>query len=470
MTSFDSFARSFQGDLVAPGHSEYAASLHRWAANAERNAKLVAFVRNADDVSRAIKYARAENLPIAVRGGGHSASGASSTEGGLVIDLSRYLNGAEIDAEKKLGYVGGGAVWETVDKAAIAHGLATVGGTVNHCYVGAHQSSSPYKNSLITGGGIGWLSGAYGLAIDSLRQATVVTADGSILTASETENPDLFWGIRGAGSNLGIVTEFVLELYPQRATVYSGVAIYPLPLLQKLNALTDEWWKNGPSEKEAMLQAWSRGPDGNPFIAVFFFYNGSEEEGRANFKEFLDLGPMMDLTREIPYEFLNTLQNDGVKHGQNVYMRGVSQSGTPSKDFSQAAVDYVGKFTESGEFRVGLLYEYYPVAKVNAVASNATAFPRPIAGNILTMIFWDEHSDEKAKRAREAAHELGGIITGSADATDSYGNYNSDEAVESGDKSKTLFGENYGRLQELKQRYDPDNVFNKWFAVTPTSD
>ena len=177
-----------------------------------------------------------------------------------------------------------------------------------------------------------------------------------------------------------------------------------------------------------------------------------------------------------------------MKHGQNVYMRGVSQSGSPSKDFSQAAVDYVTKFTETGEFRVGLLFEYYPLAKVNSVPSDATAFPRPISGNILTMVFWDELSDEKAKRAREAVHELGKIITGKADAEDSYGNYSaystqsssacyfidlcrldSDEAAVSGDKSQTLFGGNYARLQALKQQYDPDNVFNKWFAVAPSS-
>lgn len=132
MSTYEAFVDSFEGDLVTPGHAEYAAALHRWAVNAERKAKLIAFVRNAEDVSRAVKYARANKLPIAVRGGGHSASGASSSEGGLVIDLSRYLNGARIDVEKKLGYVGGGAIWETVDKEAIAHGLATVGGTVNH--------------------------------------------------------------------------------------------------------------------------------------------------------------------------------------------------------------------------------------------------------------------------------------------------------------------------------------------------
>ncbi len=174
-------------------------------------------------------------------------------------------------------------------------------------------------------------------------QATVVTADGSILTASETENPDLFWGIRGAGSNLGIVTEFVLELYPQRATVYSGVAIYPLPFLQKLNALTDEWWKNGPSGKEAMLQALSRGPDGNVCsssalvrvtLLIIRFSRSSpcfssstaarrkaERISSSSLTSVSDLillsrtwelirsaGPVMDLTREIPYEFLNTLQ------------------------------------------------------------------------------------------------------------------------------------------------------------------
>ena len=130
--AYDAFASTFEGDLVTPEHAEYAAAIHRWAANAERPAKVVAFARTAEDVSRAIKYARAAGLPIAVRGGGHSASGASSSEGGLVIDLSKYLNGVTVDAEKKLGYIGGGAIWETVDKAAIAHGLATVGGTVNH--------------------------------------------------------------------------------------------------------------------------------------------------------------------------------------------------------------------------------------------------------------------------------------------------------------------------------------------------
>ena len=122
----------FKGDLVRQGDPGYDDSLKRWAANAARKASIVAFVKDEKDVGLAIKYARGSGLPIAIRGGGHSPSGASSSENGLVIDLSRYLNGATIDVEKQLAYVGGGAIWETVDKAAIEHGLASVAGTVNH--------------------------------------------------------------------------------------------------------------------------------------------------------------------------------------------------------------------------------------------------------------------------------------------------------------------------------------------------
>ncbi len=126
------FKAAFKGDIVTPGDSDYDQAIARWARNAARKAAIVAFVKDPVDVALAVKYANAANLTIAIKGGGHNPSGASSSEGGLVIDLSRYLNGVTVDAEKKLGYVGGGAIWETVDKTAIEHGLATGGGTVNH--------------------------------------------------------------------------------------------------------------------------------------------------------------------------------------------------------------------------------------------------------------------------------------------------------------------------------------------------
>ena len=132
---------SFTGDWITPDHPSYAKATVRWAINAERRAKAVAFVKDVQDIARVLKYAKQNNFLIAIRGGGHSSAGASSMEDGIVVDLSRYLSGVTVELAEKLAYVGGGAIWETVDKAAIEHGLATVAGTVNH--VGSSDVSCP---------------------------------------------------------------------------------------------------------------------------------------------------------------------------------------------------------------------------------------------------------------------------------------------------------------------------------------
>lgn len=149
MANFTTFQQSFKGDLVTPTDAGYEQAIDRWAHNAARKAEIVAFVKDTSDVALAIQYAKNNNLPIAIRGGGHSASGASSVEGGLVIDLSRYINGVTVDPEKRLGYVGGGALWKTVDETAIQYGLATVGGTVNHvCLIISHTIQNAWSLNL----------------------------------------------------------------------------------------------------------------------------------------------------------------------------------------------------------------------------------------------------------------------------------------------------------------------------------
>ncbi|KAF8883993.1 hypothetical protein BD779DRAFT_1674299 [Infundibulicybe gibba] len=256
---------SFRGDWITPDHPEYPKAIARWAANAERHATAVAFVKDAEDVSLALKHAQVHGIPISIRGGGHSAAGASSVEDGIVIDLSRHLAGVRVDAEKKLVYVSGGALWESVDKASIEHGLATVAGTVNHTGVGG----------LTLGGGYGFLSGQHGLVLDNMVQATLVTADQKIRTVNSGENADLYWGIRGAGSNFGVVTEFVLQLHPQRRTVFAGMAMYPAAALAQIMAVMTAWWDKGLDEREALFQCLTKGPDGNPVIMLTFFWNGS---------------------------------------------------------------------------------------------------------------------------------------------------------------------------------------------------
>ncbi|KAF8060169.1 hypothetical protein FPV67DRAFT_1674133 [Lyophyllum atratum] len=358
---------------------------------------------------------------------------------------------------------------ENINKEAIKHGLATVAGTVNHTGVGG----------LTLGGGYGWLSSEHGLVIDNLVQATVVTANGSILTASETENSDLFFGIRGGGSNFGVVTEFVLKLHPQRATVYAGMLIFPPAALEKLVEVTAKWWANV-GEKQGMLQMLAVGPDENrhpvpqPIIVHSLFYNGTEAEGRAVFKAFFDVGPVADLTKEIPFEELNTLQNAGCFHGQGVYQKGLAHR---KPDYQSTAKAYEKVIsTSTPDFKVNLAFEYFPLGKISSVPQGTTAFRRDPTPSVLVLNLWKENTVENTERGRAIAHELAQIVTGGQSGVSEtqsmgYGNYDAEavtgekEAVP--DKAKAVFAENYPKLQAIKKRYDPENVFNKWFPITP---
>ncbi|KAL4241231.1 oxygen-dependent FAD-linked oxidoreductase family protein [Abortiporus biennis] len=455
------FHSTFSGDIVTPSDPSYKDSCARWAANASRPAKMIAYAKTPEDVALAIKYAKATGLRIAVHGGGHSAAGASSSEGGLVIDLSRYLNTVSIDPDKKVAYVGGGATWKSVDYAAIEHGLATVAGTVNHTGVGG----------LAVGGGFGWLSGAHGLVIDNLMQATVVTADGSIRIASETNNPDLFYGIRGGGSNFGVVTEFVLKLHPQRRTVFAGITIFLPEKCTEIANLFDEWYPNI-KENEAVFAAMSQTPDGMPCIILLFFFNGSEADGRENFKKFFELGPIVDGCKERPYEECNELLLSIATPGKNYYMKGGVLSPTPSLDFNMTKMNRVTEFFKAGHHNyVTFIHEYIPLQKIKSVSSSATPYPRECNGNAVIVIQWDNDTPEKTAAAREFSHELIKMLP----EGEGYSNYSpdSDTLPKAGsvapNKSRAMFGEHYDRLQSVKREYDPGMVFNKWFAIAPAA-
>ncbi|TDL18745.1 FAD-binding domain-containing protein [Rickenella mellea] len=467
MADYSSFEKAFQGDLITPSHPDYEKSINRWAASAQRNAKLVAFVKNAEDTSLAIKFAVASKLPIAIKGGGHNSSGASSSEGGLVIDLSRYINGVEIDAEKKVAKVGGGSIWETVDKAAIKYGLATVAGTANDTGVGG----------LTVGGGYGCLTGKHGLAIDNLVQATVVVADGRILTANEKENADLFWAIRGGGSNFGVCTEFVFQLHDQRRTVFAGMIIFPTSVHEALVRTTQAWWKggDGPSDDEAMIQILSRTPDGKSFIqpaiVISLFYNGSETEGRKAFKVFFDMGPVADKCREMPYEELNGLLKHTNPPNTSVYAKGVAWAG-PRSDSYAAVLDRSLKHSEDGRYNTMVGMEFIPSRTIRSVPPDGTAFrSRGPQTTVAIYVMWQDNTEDKTTLGRQICHELADIITSVEEVppeheNHGYGNIECDDSWPA-DKTKRLFGANLPRLQEIKAKYDPDMVFHKWFPIQP---
>ncbi|TCD60114.1 hypothetical protein EIP91_010702 [Steccherinum ochraceum] len=461
MSDFASFKKSFSGELVTANDPGYEAAIARWAKNSVKRARVVAFVKNSQDVAAALKYAKAAGLRVAIRGGGHNPAAASSSEDGLVIDLSKLLNKVTVDADKKLAYVGGGALWRDVDEATIKHGLVTVAGTVNHTGVGG----------LTLGGGYGFLTGLHGLAIDNLAGATVVVADGRILKVSSTENPDLFYGIRGGGSNFGVVTEFIFRLHPHPRKVFAGIVMFTPDKLQPLTKALDAWWANI-KPQEAIYTVFGRAPPNHdPMILALVVYHGTEAEGRASFKPILDVGVAVDMATEIPYENLNGILNAFSDHGANYFMKGTVLDKKPSLEMTQEMFDKVMSLSKVGEMSAMIAFEYVSHAKVHKVSPDETPYNRTLPGNGIIIIKWEDDDPKKYKIARDAAHAI-------ADLTpkgEAYGNYagpDSDGLPKEGavpaDRSQIFFKKAYPKLQVIKKKYDPELVFNKWYPIQPS--
>ncbi|QRV92179.1 FAD-binding domain protein [Ceratobasidium sp. AG-Ba] len=448
-------------------------NVRRWAENAEKPAAAVAYPATIDDVVELLAFAQGKGtyagqpqLDIAVKGGGHSASGASSSDGGLVLDLESQMNTVRVDAQKRLAYVGGGALWKHVDQAAAEHELAPVAGVVSHTGVG----------DLTLGGGRGWLTGQHGLVIDNLVQATVVTASGAILTASEAENNDLYWALRGGGGNFGVVTEFVFRLHPQRPTVFHHFFVFGPrslhPLIEEINA-----WLRGRDDTESGSLVFALCPAGTPVVVLQMIYNGDSLEGRQRFQRFVDLGPMMHKPETIPYIKLNQLQDVQSAHGQNKLLRGNFIPATPIgfppqliKTLFDSWLDFV--CTNPIASKSTILIELYHPDKVASIPATATAFASRLPNYaVLMTIHWSDPSftprastasvqvDEAFKKARALA------FSAAQNVGEAYVNYLDEDSRAGASKARIKFGPNYTRLVEAKLKYDPERVFGKWFAM-----
>ncbi|KAI0059702.1 FAD-binding domain-containing protein [Artomyces pyxidatus] len=474
MSDFATFEDTFHGDIVTPTHPGYADALIRWAKNSQRNAAVVAFAKDTDDVRAALFYAKAQNLRMTVKGGGHNPAGSSSVEGGLVIDLSRYMADVRVDADAKLAYVGGGALWRTVNGECAKYGLVTPGGTVGH--VGG---SLAVLSALTLGGGYGFLTGQYGLVIDNLEKATVVLASGETVTASEQENADLFWAIRGGGSNFGVVTEFVFRLYPHSGNVFSGLLFLKLDALESVVRVIEKKWEAGMSEKEAYHLVITRTPEGTPCIVLILFFDGTESEGRSNFEGFFGLGPLIivDRCKEMSYSSSNGLQDETLPHGRNYYLKSVSLA-RPSVEIAFAVRDAVyAQQKEHPDMAISFVFENWSLGKVWSVSDDATAFQRSKGLSTMLSIVYENDTPEGLQEVRKVAEAISGIVSGYAGGENvGYANYNSDapsrigmdgDTKLSAVQTQAYFGSNHVRLRELKKKYDPDMVFTKWFAIQP---
>ncbi|KAL3461945.1 hypothetical protein BJX64DRAFT_260013 [Aspergillus heterothallicus] len=448
--------------IVTPLDEGYTDAIRRWSDTGIKQASAVVKPSTVEDIVTALKWAQAHKIDLAIKAGGHSVSGTSSSAGGLVIDLTR-LNSVTVDPATKTARVGGGAVWKDVDEALAEHGLAAVGGTVNHTGVGG----------LTLGGGYGWLSGQYGLTIDNLLSAKVVLADGSIVTASESDNADLFWGLRGAGYNFGVVVEFTFQAYEQSTPVYAGIVAFTPDKVESVISVLNTLLTDKPDPRSGAITIFARPPGAPvPMVNVLVFYNGSESEGNTRFADLLSLDPVVNMISMIPYSQVNALQNPMATYGDRKSFKGIFFNPPLSPSFAR---EVLAEFTEKVQSDADLgasaiLFEFYDMEKVDAVPRGATAFAsRGTTQNGIITLRWSDKEKDGEHRAwargvqqkykERLDREEKGV---GARGVPQYINY-----AEPGDSVVgNIYGENFDRLRELKRKYDPTNVFHKMHPIS----
>lgn len=345
----------------------------------------------ASDVSIALSWARENIIDVAVKGGGHSTAGTSSSDGGLVIDLSR-MNQVTVDTSRKQITAQGGATWKEVDEAGAAHGLAAVGGTVNHTGVGG----------LTLGGGYGWLSGQYGLTIDNLLSATVVLSDGRTVTASSTDNSDLFWGLRGAGYNFGVVVDFTYQAYEQKDPVFSGLLGFTQDKLEGVMEALNKSLEHPDSRFGAMC-IFALAPDGSgPMILVIGFFNGSRDEGQRKFADFTALEPVFNTLDMIPYSMVNTLQNPQATYGDRKSFKGIFYEPPLDAKFARVIFnDFLEKIQSEPDLATSaIILEFTDMRKICAVPLISTALAsRNNTQNGIIYLRWTDAARDLEHRA-----------------------------------------------------------------------
>jgi FAD/FMN-containing dehydrogenase len=439
MTTTNVFPATFHGDVLQPNAPEYESARKVWNGMIDRRPALIARVKSVSDVQTAVRFARQNDMLTAIRGGGHNAAGLGVCDDGLVIDL-RGLRDVVVDPARRTAQAGGGATWADFDRATAGYGLATTGGLI----------SSTGIAGLTLGGGLGWLMRSYGLACDNLIGAEVVTADAQVVRASETENADLLWALRGGGGNFGVVTSLEYKLHSV-ATIFGGMLIYPLAKARDLLRLYRDVTRGAP-DKLTVFTAMMHTPDGVPVIAFVLCYNGPADEGERAIATIRDFAtPIAGEVGPMPYSALQTMLDEGFPHGLQVHWRSEFIN-TIEDTFIDSAVS---AFERVPSPLSAMLLEHFGGA-VSRVPRDATAFDqRDSEYNFVIVSRWADQGerDRNVAWARETSEMAAAFTNGRV-----YVNYIG--AGESADRVRAAFGDQkYARLAGIKRKYDPSNFF-----------
>jgi len=432
---------AFAGEIVRPDDSGYDVARAVWNSMIDCRPALIVRPTGTDDVVAALRFAREQELVIAVRCGGHSIPGFSTCDDGIVIDLSR-IRGVDVDPERRTARVRGGSLLAELDDAAQGHRLVCPVGVVSHTGMAG----------LTLGGGMGRLQRKLGLTIDSLLAVEVVTADGRVVSASEDDNPELFWGMRGAGANFGIVTSFEFQLHPFEGLVTHGTVTHPIERAEELAERYRELVEDGPDELWASFGMSVGGDARGPVASVSVLHSGSSSRAEQDLAGLRALGdPLENSIEPKPYLASQRLFDAPMEWGQRFSMKSSFLASLP-ETLVRSWADQVSRVPEGAE---GGFSVWAWGGAIAAVSEEDTAFTgRDAAFWVGAEIVWKDGALDDACRswARAAADTAAPYA--------SIGRYVNDVTEVGGDVARMIYGDaKYERLVALKRQWDPDNVF-----------
>ncbi|BCL75140.1 FAD-linked oxidase [Jeongeupia sp. HS-3] len=446
-TKIEALKRSFGGEILLPGNDAYESARKIWNAMIDKHPAIIARCSTTPDVVLAVNFARDNGLLLAVRGGGHNIAGNAMCDDGIVVDLSQ-MKAASVDPGTRRVMIEGGATLADLDAATQAHGLATPLGI----------NSTTGVAGLTLGGGFGWLSRKYGMTIDNLESAEVVTAAGEVVHASATEHPDLFWALRGGGGNFGVVTRFEFRLHPVGPDLLSGLIVYPISEAKSVLQQYREFAAKAPDE----LSVWAilrQAPPlpflpvethGKEIIVLALLYAGDPKQGEPLIEPLRKLGmPLGEHVGVQPYTAWQQAFDPLLTFGARNYWKSHNFS-TLDDGLFDAVIEYIIKLPlPQCEIFFGAVggATTKPAPDAAAYAHRDAQFVMNVHGR------WDEPADDARciGWARDFFKASAPFASG--------GVYVNFLTADEGDRIRAAYGPNYDRLAQVKRKYDPGNLF-----------
>ncbi len=452
-------ASRLEGDLIRPGDGGYDEARRVWNGMVDLHPAAIASCASTEDVRAAILTARSAGLALAVRGGGHNVAGFGTIDGGLVIDLSR-MNEVKVDRAGRRVRVGGGATLDDLDAATQAHGLVVPSGVVSETGIAG----------LTLSGGMGWLRRKWGLTCDSLVGATVVTAAGDVIEVTEQSDPELIWGLRGGGGNFGVVTEFVFKAYPLGPEVAFLFVLYPLEAAHRVLAGHERIVEAAGDDVSTLvvlghvpaIDGFPSEIHGQPYVGVLGMYAGPVDDGDAALRPLRELGePLIDLSDRMPFVEAQKVYDADYPFGHRYYWKSTNLMSIPD-----AVVDILVEHVLAPPSKHSTIDIWLNGGAMGRVGESDTAFRgRGHRYVVNPEANWEHPIDDDANVAWAR-----GILTALEPHAAGGAYLNFPGFLEGGQSLvRASHGSNYPRLQALKQRLDPDNLFKRNANIEPAA-